>query len=339
MHGSAQEFCWVAVVVVSIAACGITAYADPGPSVTDRGQEALPPPVVRAVPTPANIFVRTAALPDDMDVPPPPLPPPSPTQPGSGAWSPPPPVPSANTPVVLSPVPSPPPPPPPQPQMQGATTTYTGPSPCEPATYTTPAPCPPAPCAAPVPLAQRGWCGCGLPCKYGSQWVIRGVAGWPFWIGTDAPDPCLYWGVDVGRTHCGCWGWNIYYRWSGCEFERAPAPDLPPGTTYTSKHDGVIHHLGAKATYDFGFGESKFYAWAGLGAGYFWTEGLLENDDGWELFAELGVGYVLSRNWKIRAGVNAHGADVSAGRKYSSEIGESRWLWLVAPVIELEVSF
>jgi hypothetical protein len=232
------------------------------------------------------------------------------------------------------------PPPPPPPVANGVSPPawstpapyYTGPSG---PVYATPAPCPPgqAPTLYRTVVPQRAYSGCGLPCESGlSQWHIRGVGGPIFYEGDDPAEDCGYWGVDLGRTHCGCWGWDVYYRHGSGVFQR----DDPP----MAEDGGQWHHLGAKVTMERGFGTgSRFYWWAGLGLGYFWTEEYVENDDGLEYFGEAGIGFVLSRNWMLRAGVNVHGTDTSVTRADPANDGESRFLWHIAPVLELEFSF
>ena len=175
---------------------------------------------------------------------------------------------------------------------------------------------------------------CGLPCADGiSQWHIRGVVGIATFAGTDAAENCTYYGVDIGRTFCGCWGWDIYYRYNSGRFDRDPGP----GQEF--KDGGEFHHVGTKLTYESAFGSSRFYGWGGIGAGYFWTDKYIANDDGPEAFGELGVGYNLSRNWRLRAGVNVHAMDTKVTRKFPADDGKSRLLWIIAPVLEIEASF
>lgn len=190
-----------------------------------------------------------------------------------------------------------------------------------------------APAAAATGLQSRCWSGCGLPCEDGiSSWHARLVGGWPLYVGDDDPEPCSYWGVDLGRTHCGCWGYDVYYRMSGAKFDRQGYPDN------ITKDGGITHHLGGKLTWEKSFG-SRFYFWTGLGAGYYWTDDYIEDSDGFEVYGELGLGYVLSETFRIRAGLNVHGADTDTGRLNYSDIGKGRWLWLIAPVVQLEVNF
>ncbi len=175
---------------------------------------------------------------------------------------------------------------------------------------------------------------CGLPCMSGiSQWHVRGVLGYVFYEGDDPASSCEYWGVDVGRTFCGCWGLDAYYRWNSGKFRRSD-PD-----SNITRDGGDMHHVGLKLTMERSLGSSRFYWWAGVGAGWFWTEDLLDDDDGFEGYAEVGLGYAFSRNVRVRAGLNVHGLDTTATRRNPADDGESRWLWLLAPVVELEFSF
>ena len=203
----------------------------------------------------------------------------------------------------------------------------------------TAAPCDPC---APVPSATRGvwtvpercYSGCGLPCAQGiSMWHIRPVFGLSNFFGDDEGDPCIYWGVDIGRTFCGCWGLDAYFRYNSGQFTREPVA----GVTFDD--GGEWYHVGVKFTYDIPFGSSPFSAFAGIGGGYYWTDKYIANDDGPEVFLEGGVAWNLGRNWALRGGVNVHGMDTKVTRRLPANDGESRWLWLVAPVIELEARF
>lgn len=192
-------------------------------------------------------------------------------------------------------------------------------------------PCPPTP-VAPAAAPARSWSGCGLPCADGlSMWHVRGVIGEAFFEGTDPADNCLYWGADLGRTFCGCWGLDVFYRYHGDQFPRQ-------GGTLT-KDGGSWSHVGVKATYQSSFGQSRFYWWIGAGPEYFWTQDYLDDDSGFGVFAEAGVGYQLSKNLAVRAGVNAHAMDTTVGRLNPADDGVSRWLFVIAPVLELELNF
>ena len=197
-----------------------------------------------------------------------------------------------------------------------------------------------APCA-PMPtettrmvVPDRTYSGCWLPCNDGiSMWHARALAGIATSAGTDSFSNCVYYGLDLGRTFCGCWGLDAYYRYNSGRFDRNPGP----GQAF--KDGGEWHHFGAKVTFGKSFGHSPFYAWAGLGAGYFTTNNYIADDSGFELFGEAGVGYNLTRNWALRAGVNIHGMDTTVTRELPANDGKSRWLWIIAPVIEIEGRF
>ena len=103
---------------------------------------------------------------------------------------------------------------------------------------------------------------------------------------------------------------------------------------------GVIHHVGVKLTYEKAFGQSKFYGWGGIGPEFWWTQDYMDDDSGFGAFGELGIGYVINRTFRIRAGVNVHWMpDIAAGRFNPADDGEGRSLWLVAPVIEAQIDF
>ncbi len=173
-----------------------------------------------------------------------------------------------------------------------------------------------------------------MPCEEGlSQWHIRGVVGLVFYEGDDPGKDCGYAGVDIGRTFCGCWGVDAFYRWNSGEFDRLNPP--------LGKDGGTWHHFGLKLTYESSFNNSRLYWWAGAGPEYFTTSDydLGDDDDGFGVFGELGLGYVVSPTWRVRAGVNLHGVDTKVTRRNSLNDGQRRFLWLIAPVIEVEASF
>lgn len=188
------------------------------------------------------------------------------------------------------------------------------------------------PCAPPPAAPARCWSGCGLPCSDGlSQWHVRGVLGYAFYEGEDAPSECLYWGFDVGRTFCGCWGLDLFYRYHAGRFDR-------DGGAVT-KDGGGFNEIGVKATYESSFGKSRFYWYAGLGPEYFWTTDFLNDDSGFGIFAELGVGYVINQTFRVRAGLDFHALDTDVGRRNPADDGQSRWLYVIAPVIGIEIAF
>jgi hypothetical protein len=179
---------------------------------------------------------------------------------------------------------------------------------------------------------QRCWSGCGLPCADGlSMWHLTGVLGYAWSAGDDEVEPCMYWGFDVGRTFCGCWGLDLFYRYHSGQLDRQNPPE-------PTQDGGEWHHVGVKFTYDFPI-SGRFYGWAGVGPEYWWTSDYLQDDDGFGIFAELGVGYVVNQSWRLRAGINLHGVDTDVTRKFPADDGQSRWLWILAPVIELEFAF
>jgi hypothetical protein len=203
-----------------------------------------------------------------------------------------------------------------------------------------------APPPATAPMVRSGcWSGCGLPCQegIGECFHVRGVFGYHWFVGEDAPDgACTYWGFDVGRTLCGsecsgCWGFDAFFRTHGARFDR----ELPVtgGPAPVAEDGGDWYHVGLKATYEQAFGRSRFYWWAGAGPEYWWTDGYVQDDSGFGVFAEAGVGFVLDTHWRLRAGVNVHGLSTDVGRLDPMDDGDSRWLWVVAPVIEVEGSF
>lgn len=195
--------------------------------------------------------------------------------------------------------------------------------------------CPPAqPQCMP---ACRNWSGCGLACEDGlSQWHIRGVVGQVFFEGTDAPDSCDYAGIDIGRTFCGCWGLDVFYRWHSGRLDRLENGVLQrDGSEFP---DG-FHHVGVKLTYESSIGNSKWFLWGGLGPEFFWTEGYINDDSGFGVYGEAGIGYVFNRNFRLRGGVNIHGFDTDVTRRNPADDGDSRWIWAIAPVIQLEVNF
>jgi hypothetical protein len=197
------------------------------------------------------------------------------------------------------------------------------------------APCPP-PCPTPAaPLTPaRVYNGCWPPCNDGiSMWHARILGGPVFSAGTDHFDSCIYYGLDVGRTFCGCWGLDAYLRYNSGRFDRGLGAQA-------FKDGGEWYHAGAKVTFEKSFGRSsKLFAWGGLGAGYFTTKKYVRNDSGFEVFGEAGLGYNLSRNWAVRAGLNVHGMSTDVTRRDPANDGQSRWLWILAPVVELEGRF
>jgi hypothetical protein len=206
---------------------------------------------------------------------------------------------------------------------------------CPPTATPSPAQQPPPQTSSGLPPPdQRKWSGKGLCCEDGiSLWHVRAVGGRAFCFGTDPFDPCVYYGLDIGREFCGCWGLDFYYRLNSGRFDRDE-----PG--FTRLHDGGwMHHFGGKLTYERSIDRSDWYWWVGLGAGYFKTVDYVHNDSGFEGFGEAGIGYIFSEHFRARLGVNVHGLNTTVTRKNPPNDGQSRFLWIVAPVLELEVDF
>jgi hypothetical protein len=253
---------------------------------------------------------------------------------GQGGWT----TPPAGGSVQPAPVPvtstwsSPPPPPPPAaaaPVVSATpyTTTYV-PSTTYPATQ----PYAPQPYQAPAAAPARCWSGCGLPCSDGlSQWHVRAGIGYAFYEGDDPASECLYWGFDLGRTFCGCWGLDLFYRYHSGQFPREGGPITEDG--------GSFHHVGVKATFERPFGSSRFYWFVGLGPEFFWTEDFINDDEGFGIFAEVGVGYVINQTFRVRAGLDLHAIDTDVGRLNPADDGDSRWLLVIAPTIGIEIAF
>jgi len=156
------------------------------------------------------------------------------------------------------------------------------------------------------------------------------VGGITTWFGEDPADDCGYYGVDVGRSICtSCWSIDAFWRGHTAQFDRDPI----------GEDGGTWNHVGIKLTFEKSFGGSRWYGWVGAGPEYFWTNDYLHDDDGFGLFGEAGIGYVINRHLRVRAGVNVHAMDTSVGRQSPLDDGESRWLFAVAPVIGLEFDF
>ena len=187
--------------------------------------------------------------------------------------------------------------------------------------------CPPPPCSAPSPCDPP----CGLPCeRCEGGWHARALGGASFWFGTDAGDNCGYVGADIGRNLCGsCWSIDGFWRGHTAQFDRD-----------SSSHDGgTWNHVGVKASYERSLGGGRWFAYGGVGPEYFWTDGYLHDDSGFGAFGEAGIGYRISRHWRVRAGVDVHAMYTDAARRSPADDGNSRWLWTVAPVIGVEFDF
>lgn len=197
--------------------------------------------------------------------------------------------------------------------------------------------CAPAPVCAPCqPLAAVQPANpCWLPCENGiSRWHVRGLIGFVTFAGEDPGEDCGYWGVDLGRTFCGCWGLDAFYRWNSGQFDRL---NVNGGI---DEDGGDWHHFGVKFTYEGRIGNNPRWTWwAGLGPEYFTTDGYIDDDSGFGIFGELGVSFAVTEAIRIRAGVGIHGVDTDVGRENPIDDGESRWLWIFGPHLGLEFSF
>lgn len=181
--------------------------------------------------------------------------------------------------------------------------------------------------------SASGGGGC-LPCEQGqSSWHVRGVFGWAFYSGDDDPADDAYFGADLGYTSCnGCWGLDLFFRTHSAELTRAV-----PGAALV-RQDGDFSHLGVKLTYQGSF-SSTFFGWLGVGPEFWWTDGYTRDEDGFGFFVEAGLGVNLSRNVRLRGGVNLHGFDTDVVRLDPADDDNSRFLLVIAPVVELEFSF
>lgn len=72
----------------------------------------------------------------------------------------------------------------------------------------------------------------------------------------------------------------------------------------------------------------------GAGPEYWWNSDCLRSDSG--VYADAGLGYILSSHTRLRAGVNLHGLSTDTGRQSPADDGDARWLWAIAPVVEIE---
>ena len=207
--------------------------------------------------------------------------------------------------------------------------------PCAPApqpVYYSQNPC--APTCAPVcePI-------CGLPCETGcGNWHVRALAGWPFFTGDDTTiEGCYYFGVDVGRTFPCCWGVDVFARAFGGEADRTVA--IPGAADFSGTDVGEFYTLGVKATWQNSISNSRFYYYVGVGPEVYWTRNYLIEEEGIGGFAEIGLGYVLNKNWRFRAGLDVHALDTKAAQENAANDDSSRLLWVFAPVVGVEFTF
>lgn len=169
-----------------------------------------------------------------------------------------------------------------------------------------------------------------VPDAPGSKpWRVRLIGGVGIATGDDAPDSEGQLAMDVGRVLPGGVEVDIFWR-----TQRAPFDREPNGTDC-----GVIYFLGAKASGEWPLASSRYYAWGGLGAGAFWTDSYIDNDSGFGVMGEGGLGYVLSANARLRLGVGLQGIDSEVGRNDPADDGSSRWLLIFAPALQLEFHF
>lgn len=180
---------------------------------------------------------------------------------------------------------------------------------------------------------------CGLPCEKGcGNWHVRGLGGWPFFSGDDATlEGCSYFGLDVGRTWPCCFGVDLFARTFGAEADRWVP--IPGALGYAGTDSGRFYTLGLKATWQGSFSGSRWFWYVGAGPEVFWARDYLVDDEGIGGFAEIGLGYRIAKNWRIRAGLDVHVLSTKTAHEDPWEDDESRLLWVFAPVIGVEVTF
>jgi hypothetical protein len=162
------------------------------------------------------------------------------------------------------------------------------------------------------------------------------MGGFAWFEGDDAPEGCMYWAAEIGRTFCGCWGLGLFYAYTPAEFDRF----VPAGAAGQTVDGGVFHHVGIKFTFEKSIADSRFYVHGGIGPEYWWSQDFIVDDEGFGVFGEIGVGYVFSRNFRAILGLNAHWMfDCRTGRYFPEDDDEGRDLWIVAPVLGIEVHF
>ncbi len=173
-----------------------------------------------------------------------------------------------------------------------------------------------------------------LACERGrGQWHLRAKSGWAWWFGSDSGDSGAVAGADLGYTFDGCVGVDVFYRFAATRNDRTTG-----GTTIEDAGD--FHFLGLKATYESQITSTgPWFFWAGLGGGYQWSARFMNNDTGFGLLGDAGIGYLASRNIRIRFGVQIEALLTSAGRNDPIDDGTKRWLTSVAPTLGVEFDF
>ena len=199
------------------------------------------------------------------------------------------------------------------------------------------------PCAPPPPACyEKPVCApiCGLPCEDGGcgSWHLRGVVGWPFFSGDNTSiEGCYYFGADFGRTFPCCWGVDVFARFMGGEADRNVAVAGAPAFSGTDV--GEFYTLGIKATWQNSISNSRWYYYVGIGPEVYWARNWIVEEEGFGGFAEIGLGYLLSEHWRIRAGLDVHALSTKAAQENAADDGDSRLLWVFAPVVGVEFTF
>ncbi|MDJ0973201.1 MAG: hypothetical protein QNJ98_01910 [Planctomycetota bacterium] len=187
------------------------------------------------------------------------------------------------------------------------------------------------------------WSGCGLPCEQGiSTWDVRAVVGYAFQEGDDPGSECGYFGIDVGRDFCSCpcWGIDGFLRYHECEFDRVVGGAVGGPAATVGEDGGQIWHLGVKVTWENSLRNSRWYYWVGFGPEYWWTQDYQDDDSGFGVYGEIGIGYVVNQNVRIRGGVNLHWLiDAEMGRENATDDGSGRDLFVIAPSVSVEFNF
>jgi len=173
-----------------------------------------------------------------------------------------------------------------------------------------------------------------LACDRGrGSWHFRARGGYAWWLGTDSGSAGAFAGGDLGYTFGDCWGVDVFYRYSSTRFSRTMG-----GITF--QDGGDIHFTGLKATYESAVSRySDWFFWAGLGMGWVKTRRFANDDSGFGILGETGVGYLLNNSARIRLGVNIDALFTSVGRRLPANDTASRWLTAVAPTLGLELDF